>query len=192
MDDPDEDQDKSLDDDDLAKLVACIRSAQTQSLAYPEAFTRGTPWAEDANEAARLLLMNFCNRALSGEQQSPVTVEWLKDAFISVLEYEHPTHPLQSFGLLPRSKGRQNNNIKSFDVAAWVLLTIRRGYTRRQAKEMAASTFQIELRTVEANLRDSALTDANLTNDESLWEARFNSASRSRRARPLPPRRSKS
>lgn len=173
-------------DDVLARMVSQIRLVLMIADEQQGYFSHANEPASEANQAARHILMDFCHRANHGTQQSDVTIKWLASCFIKALEHENPRNPLQSFGLLPRPKGKPPDESTPFDVAAWVLVARRRGYEKAEAKSMAADVFHIELKHVERQIRDQGLTPEMLSQDEEVWDIHFNIPSRSKRARPLP------
>jgi hypothetical protein len=178
-------------DEELVRMVSQIRTVLMISYDDPDSFSHANERAADANKQARHILMDFWHRALHRTDQSPVTIEWLASCFMKVLDHEHPRNPLQSFGLLPRPKGKPRDEMNSFDVAAWVLVAMRRGYTKAEAKDMAAGVFDIDLKQVERHMRNEALKPEHLSADEETWDIHFNIPSRDKPARPLPePRRS--
>jgi hypothetical protein len=176
-------------DDELARMVSDIRFALMMADEGLGDFTHSNPQASGANQAARHILMDFIHRAQHGTQQSDVAIKWLASCFMKALEHENPRNPMQSFGLLPRPKGKPPDETKAFDVAAWVIVARRRGYEKAEAKDMAAAVFHTDLKTVERYMREAALEPEHLTANDETWEIHFNIPCRSKPARPLPPRR---
>lgn len=167
-------------------MVAHVRTTLFIALSDPATFSRANERALEADDMARSLIEDFCHRAMFKTPQSHQTVKWLADSLRSVLNHEYPQAPLRSFGLLPRSKGKPQDETRPFDVAAWVLVAMRRGYTKAEAKEMAASAFDIDLKQVERHIREQALTPESLNPDEALWDSKFNAQRPDDPARPLP------
>lgn len=174
---------------EIGDMVAFIKTTLFVALGDPSTLSRKNERAQEADDMARTLLMDFCHRAMHKAVQSERTIKWLSDAFVALLDHEHAEKPLQAFGLLPRPRGKPNDDRKPFDVAAWVLVATRRGY-EKEAKSMAADVFHIDLKHVERLIRDQGLTPEMLSPDEGLWDIHFNIPGRDKPARPLPkPRR---
>ncbi len=167
-------------------MVSQIRLALMIADEQQGYFSHANEPASEANQAARHILMDFIHRARHGTQQSDVAIKWLASCFMMALEHKNPRNPLQSFGLLPRKKGQPPDETTPFDVAAWVLVATRRGYTKAEAKGMAASEFDIDLRHVERHIRRQALKPEMLNPDEELWDIHFNIPSGDKPARPIP------
>lgn len=173
-------------DEELARMVSQIRLALMIADEQPGYFSHANEPASEANQAARHILMDFCHRARHGTEQSDVTIKWLAGCFMKALGHENPRNPLQSFGLLPRAKGQPKDETGAFDVAAWVLVAMRRGYTKAEAKDMAAAEFDIDLKHVERLIRDQGLAPEMLSPDEEVWDIHFNIPSGDKPARPIP------
>lgn len=175
---------------EIGEMVAFIKTTLFVALGDPSTLSRKNERAQEADDMARTLLMDFCHRAMHKAGQSERTIKWLSDAFMALLDHEHADKPLQAFGLLPRAKGQPKDEMGAFDVAAWVLVTMRRGYTKAEAKDMAAAVFDIDLKHVERLMRNQGLTPEMLSLDEEVWDIHFNIPGRDKPARPLPrPRR---
>lgn len=175
---------------EIGDMVAFIKTTLFVALGDPSTLSRKNERALEADDMARTLLMDFCHRAMNKAGQSERTIKWLSDAFMALLDHENAEQPLHAFGMLPRAKGKPKDSMKPFDVAAWVLVAIRRGYKKAEAKSMAADVFHIELKQVERHIRDQGLTPEMLSPDEGLWDIHFNIPGRDKPARPLPkPRR---
>ena len=107
-----------------------------------------------ADGLARAILNDFILRQQLRQPHSAVTLDWLADVLGSILD--HHAEPLAALGLSKRAKHRPADPQVSMDVAWWVRLTERRGYTAAEAKEMAAALFHRDVKTVEADKRRAA------------------------------------
>jgi hypothetical protein len=124
---------------------------------------------------ARYIIKDFQLRQFLGVPQSDVTLEWLGEALGAILEY---SDPLQTLGLLPRPKKRPADPQRGWDVACWVTVTQKRGYSRAEAIQSAAQLFCMD----ESNVRKLVKAGPEWMNpDQDIWDEYFQL-----RNRPLP------
>lgn len=141
----------------------------------------GGETGSEAEGLSRAILRDFIRRAWLGQEQSPVTLEWLADALDRILNYEDAQIAL----VLPKRPKHRPGGLgarKAVDVACWVALTIDRGYSRGEAEELAATTFQCAERSIR-RMRAEAAGWPETMNPTMDWEEHYRCLSR-----PLPPR----
>jgi hypothetical protein len=170
-------------DDVLRGWVHQIRSYQLRAEADPSAISHSDPEALTANEHAAALIHDIWLRNLLRHPQSPVTVGWFAGCLSKILENEDPH---LSLGLLKRPKGKPRDKHTASDVVWWVKLTEARGYSKSEAKSLAADVFAKEVKTIEAYLRTAGDWADNMNMDAD-WEEYFGLPTLDRPSRPLPP-----
>mgnify|MGYP000611746666 FL=1 len=139
----------------------------------------------EVDRIARALIRDICLRQWLGVPHSAIALNWLCDVLDGTLNHEDPKSLL---GLLPRKASRPASSVDtSFEVACWLRLAQEdRGYTRREAKDLAAQLFGRDLKTIERDAR-MAKSWVSTINPDADWEGRFLTM---KPPRPLPPRRS--
>lgn len=135
---------------------------------------------------AQQILQDFCLRAWMDLPQSKYTLLWLAEVFGQILEDGKPD-ARRAFSLLPRREGGPKQE-SGTDIALWVELTLRRGYTEKQAKQFAAATFHHDEKHISRLLRKNKVMELNPSVTWEEWEEYFRLMNR-----PLPePRRGRS
>lgn len=170
-------------DDVLQDWVSQVRSYQRRVEGDPNVVSRDDAEAVNADEKARLLISDFWVRNVCKSPQSQITTSWLSECLDAILEHEDP---YLSLGLLKRQKGKPKDRYTPVDVIFWVKLAEARGYSKAEAKALAAESFWKDLKTIEAYLRESGPWSDNMDMDAD-WEAHFAQPTRDRPPRPLPP-----
>jgi hypothetical protein len=116
---------------------------------------------------ARYIIKDFALRQFLGVPQSPVTLEWLAGALHEILDYGDP---LEVFKLLPRPKKRPPDPQRGWDVACWVEVAVKRGYSRPEAIQRAAETFHMDDSNVRRHVRAGPMW---MNPDEGVWDEYF-------------------
>jgi len=128
------------------------------------------------------ILKDFTIRALLGEQQSQVTLEWLADAFERILNHEDPRAVLS---LPKRARNRPADPAAinlAIDVTCWIKLAMDLGYSEPEATELAAGSFSRDVRSIQRMRKKAAGWADSMTSDMNYWTEYFSVV----RRRPLP------
>ena len=124
---------------------------------------------------ARFIIQDFALRHFLGVPQSPITTGWLAECLGEILNY---ADPLKTFRLLPRPKKRPPDPQRGWDIACWVAVSEKRGYSHAGAIEAAADLFCMD----DSNVRKLCKTLPEWMNPaEDVWEEYFRLCNR-----PLP------
>lgn len=95
-----------------------------------------------ADGLARAVIGDFRLRQFLGVPQSAVTLKWLSDVLGAIVGYADARETL---GLMPRPKNRPSNPQHGWDIACWVEVTIKRGFARADAIQLASDTFFMDV-----------------------------------------------
>lgn len=102
----------------------------------------------------RAVLMDFSLRQMLGIPQSPVTLNWLSEAFDRLLRHEAAN---KVFPLPKRARHRPIDDSTSIQVAWWVHLAhTTRGYSLVKAKELAAEKFAKDAKSIDRYVKAQA------------------------------------
>ena len=132
-----------------------------------------------AHGIARAIIIDFCTRARLNRPQSTITLNWLADVLDHILDEGKPD-ARKAFSLMPRREGGNEKTGEAIDIACWVRLTIRRGYSEANAKKLAAAIFCKDEKHIARQVR-RAIEWADGMNPKVDWEEYFKY-----KRRPLP------
>lgn len=132
-----------------ATLIAAVWGAWTPTdPAQQSADTRDNR----SHGAALNIIEDFRLRQSLGVEQSPETLRWLAEALGRVVEHKD-LDPLHSLGLLPRPRKRPPDPQLGEDVAFWIECAGRRGYSESEAKDLAATVYAKDPRSIDRYLQ---------------------------------------
>jgi hypothetical protein len=128
-----------------------------------------------------IIIRDFISRVSLDKPQSKITLEWLADALEKILDFEDARTAMT---LPKRGKHRPAGVgiLKAADVVRWIALTMERGYSEKEAADLAVNCFNCDESYVR-RMRVQASGWAQGMSRDADWEGRFRD-----KGKPLPRR----